>query len=247
MNIGIIVFPGSHCDRDVRWATEGCLGVPTSFLWHETTDLDGFDAIVIPGGFSYGDYLRCGAIARFAPVLESLIDFVNRGGRVLGICNGFQILTECGLLPGALLRNSGIAFVCRDVFLNIEQNNNPFMQKYSPGQVVRFPVAHHDGNYCADTQTLDELDDSGRVAFRYCGPGGEIEKTYNPNGSARNIAGILNPERNVLGMMPHPERHSLKVLGNTDGLGVFESLLLAVSERKLAAKPIHEGKMVGTQ
>ena len=229
MKAAVIVFPGSNCDRDVVVALDKSLGNKTLKIWHQETNLPKVDLVVLPGGFSYGDYLRAGAMAAHSPILKEVCSHAKRGSLVLGICNGFQILTECGLLPGALLRNSGIAFVCRDVFLNIEQNNNPFMQKYSPGQVVRFPVSHHDGNYCADTQTLDELDDSGRVAFRYCGPGGEIEKTYNPNGPARNIAGILNPERNVLGMMPLPERLADEYLGGNDGKEMFSGLLEAVT------------------
>ena len=215
MNIGIIVFPGSNCDRDVRWATEGCLGVKTSFLWHETTDLDGYDAIVIPGGFSYGDYLRCGAIARFSPVLNSLLSFVDKGGKVLGICNGFQILTELGILQGALTRNKNLHFICDNANLSIESTKSFWMKNYKKLDSISLPIAHGEGRYQCSHDTLKKLQDDDSVAFRY---------THNPNGSVHDIAGITNKNGNVLGMMPHPERACDEVLGNTDGKLILSTL-----------------------
>ena len=222
MAIGVVVFPGSNCDRDVRWATEGCLGVPTRFLWHEERDLSGLDAVIIPGGFSYGDYLRCGAIARFAPILQEVAAFVERGGRVLGICNGFQILCETHLLPGVLMRNAGLKFVSRSVGMTVEAANTMFTSRYKPGQKVKIPVAHGDGNFFADPETLDRIEGQGQVAFRYL-------EGDNPNGAARNIAGIFNEKRTILGMMPHPERAAEPLLGGNDGKAIFDSLVSALS------------------
>ncbi len=216
MKIGIIVFPGSNCDRDVRWATEGCLGIPTSFLWHETTDLDGYDAIVIPGGFSYGDYLRCGAIARFAPVLNSLISFVDKGGRVLGICNGFQILTELGLLQGALTRNKNLSFICDTTNLSIESTKSFWMKNFNKYDSISLPIAHGEGRYQCSSDVLKKLQDEDSVALRY---------SDNPNGSIHDIAGITNKKGNVLGMMPHPERACDDVLGKIDGKLILSNLL----------------------
>ena len=215
MNIGIIVFPGSNCDRDVRWATEGCLGIPTSFLWHETTDLDGFDAIVIPGGFSYGDYLRCGAIARFAPVLNSLISFAEKGGKVIGICNGFQILTELGLLQGALTRNQNLHFICDRANLSIESTKSFWMKNYKKYDSISLPIAHGEGRYQCSSDVLKKLQDEDSIALTY---------SNNPNGSINNIAGITNKKGNVLGMMPHPERACDKALGDTDGKLILGAL-----------------------
>ncbi len=216
MNIGIIVFPGSNCDRDVRWATEGCLGLPTSFLWHETTEIDCYDAIVIPGGFSYGDYLRCGAIARFAPVLNSLISFVNKGGKVLGICNGFQILTELGLLQGALTRNKNLHFICEKVNLSIESTKSSWMKNYKKNDSILLPIAHGEGRYQCSPDVLKKLQDDDSIAIRYAD---------NPNGSIHDIAGITNKEGNVLGMMPHPERACDDALGGIDGKSILSTLL----------------------
>ena len=216
MNIGIIVFPGSNCDRDVRWATEGCFGIPTNFLWHETTDLDSYDAIVIPGGFSYGDYLRCGAIARFAPVLNSLISFVDKGGKVIGICNGFQILTELGLLEGALTRNQNLHFICDRAHLSIESTKSFWMKNYKKYDSISLPIAHGEGRYQCSSDVLKKLQDDDSIAFRY---------TNNPNGSIFDIAGITNKRGNVLGMMPHPERACDEALGNIDGKLILSALL----------------------
>tara|TARA_B100000131_G_C17922115_1_gene534782 strand:+ start:22 stop:675 length:654 start_codon:yes stop_codon:yes gene_type:complete len=216
MSVGILVFPGSNCDRDVRWATEGCLGIPTKFIWHETTDLSGFDAIVLPGGFSYGDYLRCGAIARFAPALTTLIKFVNDGGKVLGICNGFQILTELGLLPGALIRNKELNFVCKNIDLSIESQRTNWFSKYQSQQNIKLPIAHGEGCFYCDEDTLKKIQDTDSIALKY---------HSNPNGSTFGIAGITNKKGNVLGMMPHPERACDQVLGNLDGRKILESLI----------------------
>ena len=216
MTIGIIVFPGSNCDRDVRWATEGCIGMPTRFLWHETRDLAGLEAIVLPGGFSYGDYLRCGAIARFAPILESLIDFVDKGGKVLGICNGFQVLTELGLLPGALTRNQGLHFICKTTSLSIESNRTDWFSDFNHGDKICLPIAHGEGRFQCSNDTYKQLEDDNSIAIRY---------EDNPNGSIGDIAGITNTRGNVLGMMPHPERACDSITGGVDGISILKSLL----------------------
>ena len=216
MSIGVIVFPGSNCDRDVRWATEGCLGLPTKFLWHETRDLVGLDAVVLPGGFSYGDYLRCGAIARFAPVLESLIEFVNKGGKVLGICNGFQILTELGLLPGALTKNRGLHFICDEVELKVNSVSSPWLDSHQKGEVIRLPIAHGEGCYQCTNETLVKLQNEECIALRYMN---------NPNGSVYDIAGITNKSGNVFGLMPHPERACDSLTGGVDGKEILKTLL----------------------
>ncbi len=216
MTIGVVVFPGSNCDRDVRWATEGCLGLSTRFLWHEERDLTGLEAIVLPGGFSYGDYLRCGAIARFAPVLESLVDFVKSGGRVLGICNGFQVLTELGILPGALTRNKDLDFICSDVELTVVSTRSLWLQESKKGDSLTLPIAHGEGRYQCNQDTLKKLEDSDSIALRYLS---------NPNGSLNDIAGITNKDGNVLGLMPHPERACDSMTGGLDGRGILNALL----------------------
>ncbi len=228
MNVGIVRFPGSNCDADVyRAVTEG-LGERATYLWHKSHDLDGVDVVVLPGGFSYGDYLRAGAIARFSPIMREVIEFARGGGLTLGICNGFQVLCEARLLPGALVRNQGLRFRCHDTRLRVENANTPFTTAYRDGDVLRIPIAHGEGQFVADPDTLDALEAEGRVVFRYVDERGEATPEANPNGSARNIAGIIDPAGRVLGLMPHPERVSLPVLGKTDGLGVFRSLLDAV-------------------
>jgi phosphoribosylformylglycinamidine synthase len=216
MRFGVIVFPGSNCDHDAFYAVSANLGQKAEFIWHDSQELGDVDAIILPGGFSYGDYLRCGAIARFSRVMQAVKGFAADGGLVLGICNGFQILVEAGLLPGALLRNRSLKFICRDVHLRTETTNSSFTCAAHKGEILRMPIAHGEGCYFADEATLDELEAEDRVAFRYLD---------NPNGSARDIAGILNRERNVMGLMPHPERASEPLLGSTDGLIVFESML----------------------
>jgi phosphoribosylformylglycinamidine synthase I len=219
MRVGVIVFPGSNCDHDAWYAINENLHGKAEFIWHHSANLGGVDAVLLPGGFSYGDYLRCGAIARFSPVMNAVKKFAAEGGLVLGVCNGFQILVEAGLLPGALLRNQDLRFICRVLRLRTETTNSPFTSKLQKGQTLRLPIAHGEGRYFADARTLDELEAEDRVAFRYID---------NPNGSVRHIAGILNRERNVLGMMPHPERACDPLMGSTEGLGVFESMLSAV-------------------
>ncbi|HEU5023167.1 MAG TPA: phosphoribosylformylglycinamidine synthase subunit PurQ [Bryobacteraceae bacterium] len=219
MKAGVIVFPGSNCDHDAWYAVNENLHGRAEFIWHDSPKLGDVDAVILPGGFSYGDYLRCGAIARFSPVMQAVKKFAADGGLVLGICNGFQILVEAGLLPGALLRNQELRFICREVKLRTETTASPFTSKLSKGQILRIPIAHGEGQYFADERTLDQLEAEDRVAFRY---------VENPNGSARDIAGILNEGRNVLGMMPHPERACDPLMGSTDGLGIFESVLNAV-------------------
>jgi phosphoribosylformylglycinamidine synthase I len=224
MKSAVIVFPGSNCDRDVQVALAASADPKPLMVWHGENDFPAVDLIVVPGGFSYGDYLRAGSMASTSPVMREVVRRAHDGVLVLGICNGFQILCESGLLPGALLRNAGLRFVCRDVFLKIEQNKSAFNRKYDKGQIVRIPIAHHDGNYFADDATLDALEAENRVAFRYCDASGAITEAANPNGSARNIAGILNAAGNVLGMMPHPERLAEQALGGTDGRAMFEGL-----------------------
>jgi phosphoribosylformylglycinamidine synthase len=223
MNAAVIVFPGSNCDRDVARAIARAGGVP-QMVWHRETSLPGVDLVVVPGGFSYGDYLRPGAIAAHSPVMRAVKDAADAGVLVLGICNGFQVLTECGLLPGVLMRNRDLRFVCRDVDLRVEAASGAFDRGYAPGRVIRMPIAHNEGNYFADEATLDRLEGEGRVVFRYCDADGAPHAAANPNGSRRNIAGIRNARGNVLGLMPHPERASDPALGGTDGAAMFALL-----------------------
>jgi phosphoribosylformylglycinamidine synthase len=229
MRVGVVVLPGSNCDHDALHVVNDVLGAEAEVLWHKETDLKGVDCVIIPGGFAYGDYLRAGALAKFAPIMEPIKRHAASGGLVMGICNGFQVLTEAGLLPGALMRNEHLRFVSRDILLRVEEMGTPFTGELSPGQLLRMPIAHGEGNYFADEATLDELERNGQVVFRYCDSEGRITRQSNPNGSARNIAGICNRERNVLGMMPHPERCSEPLLGNTDGLGIFRSIAAAMA------------------
>ncbi len=237
VTFGIVVFPGSNCDHDAYHVCKHLLGHEARFLWHKDADLHGVDAVILPGGFSYGDYLRCGAIARFSPVMAEVIRFARDGGPVLGICNGFQVLLEAGLLPGVLLRNASLKFVCRYVSLRVENAATIFTGRYAPHEVIAVPVAHGEGNYFADDATLEELEGRGGVVFRYCTPGGEITPGANPNGSVGNIAGIINAAGNVMGMMPHPERASDPVLRHTDGQRVFLSMLDAFLPRVAGYSP----------
>ncbi|MDX2256409.1 MAG: phosphoribosylformylglycinamidine synthase subunit PurQ [Pseudanabaenaceae cyanobacterium bins.39] len=225
MKFGVLVFPGSNCDRDVATVTSGILQQPTRLIWHSDTDISDCDVIVVPGGFSYGDYLRCGAIARFAPVMRSLKEHADQGKYVLGICNGFQILTESGLLPGALVRNRDLHFICDRVPLRVERNDLAFTHQYQQHQVISLPIAHGEGCYFADDDTLKALTDQQQIVFRYCDAEGNITNDANPNGSVANIAGICNRQGNVIGMMPHPERAAESILGGTDGLSMFTGLL----------------------
>ena len=230
MKFGVVVLPGSNCDHDALHVTRDVLGAEVELLWHKETDLRGADCVIVPGGFAYGDYLRAGALAKFAPVMEPIRRHATSGGMVFGICNGFQVLTEAGLLPGALMRNQHLRFLGRDVFLRVEETDTPFTCELERGAVLRVPIAHGDGNYFADDATLDELERNRQVIFRYCDAEGRITHNANPNGSARNIAGICNAGRNVLGMMPHPERCSEALLGNTDGFGIFHSIAAAMAK-----------------
>jgi phosphoribosylformylglycinamidine synthase subunit PurQ / glutaminase len=224
MKFGVVVFPGSNCDHDAYHVISKHVGQPVSFVWHKETDLAGYDALIIPGGFSYGDYLRAGALARFSPVMASVKEFAARGGMVLGICNGFQILCEAGLLPGALIRNRDLHFVCAHVNVRVETTNTPFTNELRRGAILRIPIAHAEGNYVCDDATLAELQREDRIVFRYCEAGGQITDAANPNGARDNIAGICNRARNVMGLMPHPERACEDLLGSADGRGVFHSL-----------------------
>jgi len=227
MKFGVIIFPGSNCDHDAFWVVSKVAKQPVTFLWHDSSDLQGCDAIIVPGGFAYGDYLRTGAIAKFSPVMESVKKFAADGGLVLGICNGFQILCEAGLLPGALMRNAGLKYVCKPVHVRVETTNTPYTQGLTKGEVLEIPIGHMEGNYFCDERTLAELKDQDRIVWRYVTPAGEIAPEANPNGSLENIAGICNAGRNVLGMMPHPERAAEPELGMTDGAKVFHSLVEA--------------------
>ncbi|HET9741266.1 MAG TPA: phosphoribosylformylglycinamidine synthase subunit PurQ [Terriglobales bacterium] len=228
MKFGVLVFPGSNCDHDAYNAVTAAVKQPVTFLWHESHDLEGCDAIIVPGGFAYGDYLRTGAIAKFAPVMQEVARFAGKGGLVLGICNGFQILCESGLLPGALLRNAGLKYVCKPVHLRVETAETPFTNVCREGEVLQIPIGHMEGNYFCDDPTLEQLKRDRRIVFRYCEPDGRITPEANPNGSRENIAGICNEGRNVLGMMPHPDRCSEAVLGMTDGIRVFQSMVGAL-------------------
>ncbi len=229
MKFGVVVFPGSNCDHDAFYALGEVLRQPVEFIWHQSEDLSGFDAVVLPGGFSYGDYLRTGAIARFSPVMRAVERFARSGGLVLGICNGFQILCEAGLLPGALMRNRGLRFVCRHVHVRVESVATPFTSSAAPGQVLRIPIAHADGNYFCDDASLAGLQRHDQFVFRYCAPDARIDPAANPNGSLDAIAGICNRERNVLGLMPHPERADESILGSTDGLVLLRSLVASLA------------------
>ncbi len=228
MKFGVVVFPGSNCDHDAYYALGSVLHKRVEFIWHQSENLQGCDAIILPGGFSYGDYLRTGAIARFSPVMKSVAKFAKNGGIVLGICNGFQILLEAGLLPGAMMRNSGLRFICKPVHIRVEQTDTPFTNCAAPGQILTIPIAHSDGNYNCDPVTLAGLEENKQVLFRYTTADGRDDHRGNPNGSAGNIAGICNRERNVAGLMPHPERAVEQALDSEDGLVIFRSMVEAL-------------------
>lgn len=224
MKVGVVTFPGSNCDYDAFAAIRDILGEEVEFLWHQSTDLQNSDLVILPGGFSYGDYLRAGAIARFSPIMEKVISFAHGGGMVIGICNGFQVLTECGLLPGALIRNRQLRFSCHQVYLKVVNDGSPFTTTCSLGQILKMPIAHGEGNYYHFDEEVARLEDNRQVVFRYCDPDGNETPQSNPNGSAHNIAGIINEQGNVMGMMPHPERAVEKLLGSSDGMAIFESV-----------------------
>ena len=224
MKFGVVIFPGSNCDKDIILAIERTINQEVVELWHKETDLKNCDVIFLPGGFSYGDYLRSGAIAKFSPIMSKVIEFANNGGYLVGICNGFQILTESGLLPGALLHNTNNKFICKNIFLKIENNKTLITNQYN-GQAIKIPIAHGEGRFFADEKTIKGLEKNNQIIFRYCNENGEVSESSNPNGSLSNIAGICNKEKNVFGMMPHPERAADPLLNNTDGLNLFKSIL----------------------
>jgi phosphoribosylformylglycinamidine synthase subunit PurQ / glutaminase len=228
MKFGVVVFPGSNCDHDAFYAIGSVLHKPVEFIWHQSEDLANCDAIILPGGFAYGDYLRTGAIARFSPVMKSVEKFANGGGMVLGICNGFQILLEAGLLPGAMMRNSGLRYICRHVHIRVEQTDTPFTNAARHGQILKIPIAHNDGNYTCDEATLAELEKNHQIVFRYTNAEATNDAAGNPNGSMHNIAGICNRGRNVAGLMPHPERAVESALDSADGLVIFKSMIEAL-------------------
>jgi len=225
VKIGIVVFPGSNCDHDAHYVAETIMEQDARFIWHKEASIGDADVVILPGGFSYGDYLRCGAIARFSPVMKDVVRFANNGGLVIGICNGFQVLTEAGLLPGVLLRNKSLLFICKYLYLRVENATTKFTNKCAPGEVLEIPIAHGEGNYFTDPDTLKRLEDNQQVVFRYCDRLGNTTDEANPNGSLNSIAGIINESGNVLGMMPHPERASDPVLKHTDGRKIFESII----------------------
>ena len=229
MKFGVVVFPGSNCDHDAYHAVRHVLGQDAAFLWHKETSLAGADVVILPGGFSHGDYLRTGAIARFSPVMDAVRAFAEQGGPVLGICNGFQVLLEAGLLPGAMLRNTGLKFRCEHVHVRVEHTDTPFTMTCRPGQVLRLPIAHGEGNYFADPETIRELEERRQVIFRYVTADGDVSAEANPNGSLNNIAGLCNRSRNVVGLMPHPERACELSLGSADGLVLLESVVAALT------------------
>jgi phosphoribosylformylglycinamidine synthase len=229
MKFGVVIFPGSNCDHDCYYVIESVIGKPVEFIWHQDTSVRGFDAVILPGGFAYGDYLRTGALAKFSPVMRSVKEFADKGGMVIGICNGFQILCEAGLLPGALLRNVGMKYVCKFLHLRTETTNTSFTNTLSKGQQLHIPIGHGDGNYFADADVLKRIEDNDQVAFRYVTAEGQVTRDANPNGSLNNIAGIVNEGRNVLGMMPHPDRSSESILGSSDGRLIFESMVNALA------------------
>jgi phosphoribosylformylglycinamidine synthase len=231
MKFGIVVFPGSNCDQDCHHVATDLLGCQADYIWHHERDLKGADAVILPGGFAYGDYLRAGALARFSPVMESVAEFARAGGPVLGICNGFQVLLEAGLLPGAMQINRGLRYVCRDVWMRAENTDTPFTSLYEKGEIVKMPVGHMEGNYTASPDTLAMLEAEGRVVFRYCDAQGRVSDEANPNGAVANIAGVRNAEGNVVGLMPHPDRCAEKLLGNDMGLRMFQSAVTALAPR----------------
>ena len=231
MKFGVLVFPGSNCDHDTYHVIAEIAHQPVTFLWHESSDLENCDAILVPGGFAYGDYLRTGAIARFAPIMQSVKKFAASGGLVLGICNGFQILCESGLLPGALMRNAGLKYICKQVFLRTETTDSAFTHGLRECQVLQIPIGHMEGNFFCDAATLAELERDRRIVFRYATPEGAVTPEANPNGSLGNIAGVLNQGRNVLGMMPHPDRSSEALLGSADGFSIFRSMVTALAAK----------------
>jgi len=231
MKFGVVVFPGSNCDQDCFYVVKDVMGQDVSYIWHKETGIKNFDCIIIPGGFSYGDYLRCSAVAKFSPIMDKIIEFANKGGLVIGICNGFQVLLESGLLPGAMLRNDSVHFICKYVYIKTENNKTPFTNKCGNRQILKIPIAHNEGNYYIDGLGLENLKKNNQIAFRYCSRDGIINKDNNPNGALENIAGITNKSGNVLGMMPHPERSSEVKLGSKDGYLIFDSIINWIKDK----------------
>ncbi len=242
VRFGVVVFPGSNCDHDAHYVTGALLGQESRLIWHKESSLGDVDVVVLPGGFSYGDYLRCGAIARFSPIMKDVVRFAKAGGRVIGICNGFQVLTESGLLPGVLLRNQSLRFICTHMHLKVERNDTVWTNACTQDQVLEIPIAHGDGNYFAEPDTLKRLEGNGQVLFRYSTPDGRITDDVNPNGSLGNIAGLMNEAGNVLGMMPHPERAADEALGHTDGRFIFDSIVSAVLSDLTQEQPAASGR-----
>jgi len=236
MKFAVVVFPGSNCDHDAYHAAKDVLGQQAEYIWHKDTDLKGADVVILPGGFAHGDYLRTGAMARFSPVMKEVQAFAAKGGPVLGICNGFQVLLEAGMLPGAMLRNRGLKFLCEHVHIRVEQTDTPFTAACRRGQVLRIPIAHGDGNYFAEPEVIAKLEANRQVVFRYTNANGEVTDEANPNGSAAAIAGLCNEGRNVVGLMPHPERACESVLGSADGLAIFESVVQTIKSGALVAR-----------
>ncbi len=232
MKFAVTVFPGSNCDHDCEYVIRDVMGQPVEMIWHKETDLKSPDCVVVPGGFSYGDYLRTGAIARFSPVMKSVADFAAKGGLVIGICNGFQILCEAGLLPGVLIRNKSLQFICENVYIKVEQAGTPFTSACQPGQVLKIPIAHGEGNYFIDPEGLKKLKGNGQVVARYCDEKGNVTSEANPNGSLDNIAGVCNPKRNVFGLMPHPDRSGEDALGSHDGQFIWKSIISSMAAAK---------------
>jgi phosphoribosylformylglycinamidine synthase len=230
MKFGIPVYPGSNCERDVGWVIEKVLEEEIVYLWHEERKISGIDCVIIPGGFSYGDYLRAGAMAKLSPISEAIYEFAQKGGLVMGICNGFQILLEMGLLPGAMLPNKTLSFICEFVNLKVENSETPFTNLYTKGEIISIPIAHAEGNFTCSDDVLQEIESNGQVVLRYCSPEGDVKEEFNPNGSRNNIAGIINRRGNVFGLMPHPERASEALLGSTDGYKMFKSIIESLSK-----------------
>src|SRR5215467_3904832 len=228
MKFGVVIFPGSNCDHDCYYVIESVIQKPVEFIWHQDTSLKDIDAVILPGGFAYGDYLRTGALAKFSPIMKAIARFAKQGGLIIGICNGFQILTEAGLLPGALLRNVGLKYLCKFEYLRTETTDTPFTNTLAKGQLLRIPIGHGEGNFFADADTLRSIEDNDQVVFRYADAAGQVTPEANPNGSLNNIAGIVNRKRNVLGMMPHPDRSYENILGSADGKLIFESMVNAL-------------------
>jgi len=232
MKFGVIVFPGSNCDYDCYWVVKRILRKKVDFIWHKERNLSGYDCLILPGGFSYGDYLRTGAIARFSPVMNAVEAYARNGGLIIGICNGFQVLLEAGLLPGAMVSNKSLQFICKFIYIRVENDATPYTNLFHKGQILKIPIAHNEGNYYADVKTIQALNKNNQIVFRYCDEKGTVSKASNPNGAKESIAAICNKEGNILGIMPHPERASEQLLGSKDGRGIFESIIKWIESKE---------------